>query len=155
MGGIVITMLLMSFFIKRPTILATSVNGSFFIKEDTFEIGWIHSVEKEPWFELFERKGNDLYLIGTRFKTFGAGTPSDEQVIASDDGFVHMKVNLKMKELRLTISEDVKTTLYRGADVIPLYKRIGNHETIVFEVKKIPLWQLLLQRGGYGWKQVN
>lgn len=138
-----ILMLLSFLLIKPSTIQVSYKDGSFYLKEDRFEIGWIHSVEKEPWFETFERKGSDLYLIKTRFKTFGAGTPSNGVVIPSNDGFVHMKVNEKMDEIRLVVSKNVKTTLYTETSTVPLYELMDDYETVVFDSKKIPFWRLL------------
>lgn len=142
--GVIVSILLLLFLsIKIPTIQVSYMDGSFYLKEDTFEIGWTHSVEKEPWFETFIRKGDALYLVETKFKTFGAGTPSTGEVIPSDDGFVHMKLDEKLTELNLTVSGNVKTTLYTGTSEVKLYQRVDDYEVVVIEVVKIPLWRLL------------
>lgn len=119
------------------------MNGSFYLKNDWFEIGWIHSVEKEPWFETFIRRGNKLYLVETKFKTFGAGTPSAGEVISSDDGFVHMKLDEEVVELNLAVSDNAKTTLYTETSEVKLYERVDDYEVVVITVEKIPLWRLL------------
>lgn len=140
-------MLLLTLFYKLPTVQVSYMDGSFYLKEDTFEIGWIHSVEKEPWFERFERQSDTLHLTDTRFKTFGAGTPSSGVVIPSDDGFVHMKLDERIEELRLSVSKNVRTTLYTESTTVPLYELVADYETVVIDVKKIPFWRLL--RGDY------
>lgn len=142
--GVIIWILLLLFLsIKIPTIQVSYLDGSFYLKEDTFKIGWIHSVEKEPWFETFRRKGDALYLVETKFKTFGAGTPSTGEIIPSDDGFVHMKLDEKLTELNLTVSGHVKTMLYTEMSEVKLYERVDDYEAVVIEVKKISLWRLL------------
>ena len=108
-----------------------------------FEIGWIHSVEKEPWYETYENINDQLYLTVTKFKTFGAGTPSDEEVIPSQDGFIHMKVNRPMDAVHLVVSKNVKSTLYTNDKIIPLYELVDDYETITIEIIDIPLWRLL------------
>ena len=143
LGIVVLIAILLSLAIKIPTIQVSYMDGSFYLKEDTFEIGWTHSVEKEPWFETFIRKGDALYLVETKFKTFGAGTPFNGEVISSDDGFVHMKLDEKVIELNLTVSENVKTTLYTKTSEVKLYERIDDYEAVVIAVKKVPLWRLL------------
>lgn len=143
-GGMFVVMLLLSlFFIRIPTIQLTYMDGSFYLMEDSFEIGWIHSVEKEPWYETYERKSSDLYLTKTKFKTFGAGVPSSKEVIRADDGFVHMNVNEKMNEIRLAVSSNVKTTLYTGKSEVPLYELVDDYDAVVISVEKISIFNLL------------
>ncbi len=136
-------MLLFFHFFKVPTIQVSYADGRFYLKGRTFQIGWIHSVEKEPWLEMYERRGKELYLVETKFKTFGAGTPSIGEVIPSDDGFVHMKLDNKMAELRLSVSENVETTLYTENETIPLYTLVDDYESVVIDIQKLPLWQHL------------
>ncbi|WP_252502269.1 DUF1850 domain-containing protein [Sporosarcina sp. Marseille-Q4943] len=143
-GGMFAIMLLLSLFLIRiPTIQLSYMDGSFYLSDDTFELGWIHSVEKEPWFETYERKGLDLYLTTTKFKTFGAGVPSSKKVIEAEDGFVHMVVNEKRGEIRLAVSENVQTTLYTKNSEIQLYELVDDYETIVIRVVNASLWNLL------------
>ncbi|MGB8001149.1 MAG: DUF1850 domain-containing protein [Anaerobacillus sp.] len=56
-----------------------------------FSLRWKHSVEKEDWEEFFVLKDTGILLTDTRFKTFGAGVPSD---VGTDtfikDGWVYM-----------------------------------------------------------------
>lgn len=147
MGGTLFTVLLIALFIKVPVVEVSYNHSSFFLKDHSFEIGWIHSVEKEPWFEKYALKKDNLYLVETRFKTFGAGTPSSGEVIPSSDGFVHMKLDYKMDEINLVVSKNVKTTLYTESSSIPLYKMAPDHETFVIKSKELPIWQIL--RGEY------
>ncbi|WP_432363939.1 DUF1850 domain-containing protein [Sporosarcina sp. UB5] len=137
-------MLLLSlFFIRIPTIQLSYMDGSFYLIDNTFELGWIHSVEKEPWFETYERKGLSLYLTTTRFKTFGAGAPSSKNIIEAEDGFIHMVIDEKMDEIRLAVSGNVQTTLYTKNSEIPLYELVDDYDTIVLQVVKASLWNLL------------
>lgn len=138
-----IMLLLAIFAIKIPTIQMTYMDGSFYLTDKSFEIGWIHSVEKEPWYETYGIVNGDLHLTETKFKTFGAGVPSDKEVIRSEDGFIHMSIHEKFEELRLTVSENTKTTLYTEKNTIPLYEFIDNHETVIFRVEKTPLWKII------------
>lgn len=139
LGSIVFLMLLYLLIIE-DTIEVSYGGESIYVGEKTFEIGWIHSVEKEEWFETYEIAGDELLLKETRFKTFGAGVPSNGEIIPSEDGFVHMKVNQSMKELRLTVSQNVKTTLYLANEIIPLYEVVDDYETVTIQIKKRPNW---------------
>lgn len=147
MGSTFITVLLLILFIKIPVIEVSYNDSRFFLKDDQFEIGWIHSVEKEPWFERYTLKNDNLYLVETRFKTFGAGTPSTGKVLPSSDGFVHMALDYKMDEINLIVSKNVQTTLYTESSSIPLYKIAPDHENFVIKNKELPIWQII--RGDY------
>lgn len=138
-----IMLLLSLFIIKIPTIQLSYMDGSFYLTDKTFELGWIHSVEKEPWFETYERKGSELYLKTTKFKTFGAGVPSSKEVIETEDGFIHMAINEKMDGIRLAVSKNVRTTLYTQRSEIPLYEQVKDYDTVVIQVVKASLWNLL------------
>lgn len=147
LGSTFFAVLLIILFIKIPVIEVSYNDSRFFLKDDQFEIGWIHSVEKEPWFETYTLKDHSLYLIETRFKTFGAGTPSTGKVLPSSDGFVHMELNNKMDEINLIVSKNVQTTLYMKNRSIPLYKIAPDHGTVVIKNKELPVWQII--RGDY------
>ncbi|MFE7064565.1 DUF1850 domain-containing protein [Sutcliffiella sp. NPDC057660] len=140
---VLLIVLLVLLLVKIPVLQVSFKEDSFFLKEETFELGWIHSVEKEPWFETYERKDDGLLLVWTRFKTFGAGTPSTGETIPSKDGFVHMKINQKMESLQLSVSENVQTTLYLEGRTIPLYTFAEDYETVEIKAIKLPLWQYL------------
>lgn len=147
MGSTFLTVLLLILFIKIPVIEVSYNDSRFFLKDDQFEIGWIHSVEKEPWFEKYALKNDSLYLIETRFKTFGAGTPSTGKVLPSSDGYVHIEIDYQMDEINLVVSENVQTTLYTKSNSIPLYRIAPDHETILIKNKELPIWQII--RGDY------
>lgn len=137
-------MLLLSLLIIRiPTIQVDYPDGRFYLKDDFFDIGWIHSVEKEPWFESYERKDTAFILTKTKFKTFGAGVPSSAKVIKSDDGFVHMSVDEPMDELLLAVSRNVQTTLYTDNNQIALYELVDDYDTVFIHVERVSLWNLL------------
>lgn len=62
-----------------------------YIGVSNVSIRWQHSVEKEEWEEFYVIDEGDILLSKTRFKTFGAGVPSDvgtETFIK--DGWVYM-----------------------------------------------------------------
>ena len=139
LGSIAFLMLLSLLFIE-DVIEVTYGDESFYIEEESFEVGWIHSVEKEEWIEVYEVVGDELLLKETRFKTFGAGVPSEGEIIPSTDGYVHMKINRRMKELQLTVSENVQTTLYLSDEIIPLYNLTDNLEVVTIQIKKRPIW---------------
>ncbi|MEO4053928.1 DUF1850 domain-containing protein [Solibacillus sp. CAU 1738] len=91
------------------------------LKPAAFTIGWVHSVEKEPWYECYEVQNKRFHLYETYFKTYGAGVPSDGEVIQTNDGFIHLKMDLYFPEIMIAASAAVETTLYIGNKEWPLY----------------------------------
>ena len=130
------------FLIRKEIVLVEFEQGQFLI-EDEFTIGWIHSVEKEPWFERYTVYNNQLYLKETYFKTFGAGTPSEGTFIETDDGYVHFMINKPVQEINLVASDNVKTTIYTKNEEIKLYKLVEDYSSISFKIQKIPLWKYI------------
>lgn len=46
--------------------------------QDTFTVGWVHSVELTPWRETYRLSGlSQMELSETSFRSFGAGVPAD------------------------------------------------------------------------------
>lgn|SRR5699024_3102088 len=144
-GGAIIIVLfsLALFFIRLPGIQINMKDGSYFLKENSFTLHWIHSVEKEPWFEVYERQGDQLLLTETYFKTFGAGVPSDGEIIDSDDGYIHMKVNRAMDDVNVVVSSNVKTTLTTQEKDIKLYDMVDDYEEVHIQSKQLYLWNLV------------
>lgn len=145
-GGstIIIVLLFLAFFLIRVPVIQVDMNGnSYFLKEKSFTLHWVHSVEKEPWYEVYERQGNQLLLTETYFKTFGAGVPSDGEIIDSKDSYIHMKVNRWMDEVNVVVSSNVKTTLTTKEKDIKLYKMVDDYEEVHIQSKQLYLWNLV------------
>lgn len=128
------------FCIPVKGIQVSSEQYTHFYPSDQFELTWIHSVEKEEWREFYRVDDQDLLLYETAFKTFGAGVPSEGEIIPSDDGFIHLKVNQRFPELRLFISESIETTMIFSGQEVPIYSYIDSYEDIVIRVTYYPWW---------------
>ncbi len=115
----------------------------FFIRDDQFELGWIHSIEKEEWFETYERENEKIVLTETKFKTFGAGTPYEGLETTTEDGFIKIKLNIEYEELNLTISENVQTTLFFSDRDVPLYDYFDQYESVLIEARNISIWEII------------
>lgn len=68
---------------------------------DHIELEWIHSIEKEPWREVYRIEEHHLLLTDVYLKGFGAGVPSDlEGVTVNEGGSVHTsKIDRQLDEL--------------------------------------------------------
>ncbi len=134
-------------FYRFPVIEVAGENTSFFIKEDQFVLGWIHSIEKEEWLESYQREDQKIILTDTFFKTYGAGTPFQANKTMTENGFIHMELDIEYEELNVTISEFVQTTLFINGREIPLYQHFDQYENVIITTRKLPVWEYI--RGDY------
>ena len=136
-------MLLIVGFFPLKFIKLTLPSETLVFYEKSFEVEWVHSVEKETWIETYVVKGNKLLLTTTTFKTYGAGVPSDGVVDERGDGFVHMTINREMDDILLVVSNLVKMTVWFGNKEIPLYELVDDYEEVQIESKWLPWWNIL------------
>lgn len=141
MGSIGTLILLSIFFIRIPVLSFEFADATYYSRQDEFDLSWIHSVEKEEWVEHYVIEDNQLNLESTKFKTFGAGVPSNAEQVEIKDGFVHMKINQSYNLLNLTVSENVSSTIFLGGREFKLYEYGETYEIVVISVKKISIWQ--------------
>ncbi len=112
----------------------------------SFTIQWRHSVEKELWEEFFQVKENLIYIDGTRFKTFGAGVPSNAgNDTYIKDGWVYMVgINREIgKELRIRTGKTTGHKFIIDGNTIEM-NQPGTAYTI--ETKTMPSIQALSQK---------
>ncbi|WP_408009764.1 DUF1850 domain-containing protein [Pseudalkalibacillus sp. A8] len=114
--------------------------------ETSFTIQWRHSVEKELWEEFFKIKENRIYIDGTRFKTFGAGVPSNAgNDTYIKDGWVHMVgIDREIgKELRVRTGKTTRHKFIIDGNAIEM-NQPGTSYTI--ETKTMPSIQAWSQK---------
>nr|WP_240033976.1 DUF1850 domain-containing protein [Planococcus salinus] len=126
---------------KLPVIQFVLGDEVYYLKESSFTLKWIHSVEKEEWREQYERDGDKLLLTETIFKTYGAGVPSDGEIIPSEDGYVHMRINRQVQEMNLTVSENAQTAIETDDKEILLYELTPDYEFVTISVRHVHLWE--------------
>lgn len=134
-------MLLFFLLFKLPVIQFEFEDEIYILTEQSFTLKWIHSVEKEEWREEYERNGEVLLLTESIFKTYGAGVPSDGEIIPSDDGFVHMRIGREVPEMNLTVSENAQTAIETDGREILLYELAEDYEFATISVKRVHLWE--------------
>ena len=132
--------LLFFLFWRIPVVQFNFGEELYYLKETDFALQWIHSVEKEEWLEFYERDGDSLLLTETKFKTYGAGVPSDGEIISSKDGYVHMKIDRLFNEMNLTVSRNAQTTIITADQEIPLYEYTEDYELVAITIEYLHLW---------------
>lgn len=146
--GIEFVITLVLLFIKVPVFVFEFEDETYYLKSDHFDLSWIHSVEKEEWIETYSQQDTQMLLTETKFKTFGAGVPSQANKVSLENGYVKMEINQLFQELNLTVSSNVKTTIICDQKIIPLYKYTDDYTMVHIFVEKLPLWSLV-NKGGF------
>lgn len=128
--------------LSRPisSIQVSSTDFQCLVTLPTFTLQWIHSVEKEHWQETYQAADQQLLLTTTQFKTFGAGTPSSEGVIASNDGWLHYQIDRLLPRIHWVVSRNVESTVLTEQGVWPLYQDFADYAEIQIQVMQVPLW---------------
>lgn len=106
----------------------------------TFQLQWIHSVEKEHWRENYQISGQQLLLTSTQFKTFGAGTPSSGNPITRHDGWLHQHVKRLLPRIHWIVSANVESTILSKLGAWPLYQDLNQYAEVQIQVSQAPRW---------------
>lgn len=120
------------------------------IKDAQFKMRWIHSVELTPWEEIFEISNGKIYLIETRFQSFGAGVPDVAgNHTEVDDGYVtYSGIHQEMPVLNYGISPIAKHELILGSkasDCYKLYEILPDDTAVSFQAIKASLLKRILK----------
>lgn len=147
-GSIVTVLLLFLIWPKSALVIEAEGYEPVYLEAGTFELHWIHSIEHEEWYEVYEIQKEDLLLTETYFKTFGAGVPSDseEPPEITDDGFVKFTVNDTYTALHMNVSENVKTKIVQNNRDYLLYEMFDSNTSVKVSIENRPLF-LQLQGG--------
>lgn len=130
-GGLFLFFLLLvvtgcSFLVRVPVLTVTGERGPVFclplVKNETFSLTFVHSVQKTPVWENFTLGEEDrLVLVSTFYESLGVGLPflPGEGELTNDHGrFVLTGLNRTFPEIALRVSPVAKQTLvYRGRQI--------------------------------------
>lgn len=140
-------MLLFIFLVPQKKIVIDPESGeNLYLPPENFEIHWIHSIEKEEWFESYVIEGDGFILTETHFKTFGAGVPShsDEPAEVTDDGFVKYMINEPYPDIYMNVSDNVETQIVQNEEEILLYELYEPYTAVEIKIENIPLLKRIL-----------
>lgn len=145
-SGGMLTVLLFIFMLPRPVlILSAEGYADYYLEAETFELHWIHSIEKEEWYEIYEVEDDSLLLTKTYFKTFGAGVPHESETPPelTEDGYVGFTVNDTYPDIYMNVSENVKTKIIQNGEVHRLYKIFETNTAVEIRVEDRSLYTRL------------
>lgn len=143
---------------QRVTLIITP-DSQCKIETPQFALSWIHSVDKTPWIEQYERKDSGFLLTKTQFQTFGAGVPHDGKIIKSDDSMIHYQIDQFMPEINWIIDHEVYSTIILSHDPSKdlsktlsngshweIYREFDRYSEIQIRNKPFNFWQRAFTR---------
>ncbi len=150
-----IFLLLISLNIKYQVLILKNVNTNEIIflhkaqPKDEFTMEWIHSVELQPWQEIFKIDNDyNIILDRTRFKSFGAGVPDyagEETLI--ENGYITFKgINQKIDTITYGISNFSKHTFYYKNYKLRLYKYVNDSEGINISIHNMNILEYYIDK---------
>lgn len=117
------------------------------VESSYFSLYWIHSVDKTPWIEHYERIDSGFTLTHSIFRTFGAGVPHYGNLIKSNDGMIHYEMNQFIAEINWIVDKDVSSTIILSNDQPwKIYQEMSRYSEIQIHNKYLNFWQRLLIR---------
>lgn len=125
--------------------LATIPPKQCHFTQHTWRLSWQHSVEQSAWSDTYQRRGQNLHLQQTTFKSFGAGMPSSGTVLPAPTGYVAYAIHLNLPELNWVVSRHVRSTLWLGTQPWPLFNWVPDHTEIRFTPTYMPFWRTLMK----------
>ena len=142
--GIAITALACLFPLNVFVIIAAE--QTCYLRSPDFELSWRHSVEHQLWREHYRRDGDSILLDQTLLQTFGAGTPSQGEVIPAPNGYVAYRQQLHFNEINWVVSANMQGSLTAKEQVIPLYQFVPDYSVIRIIPSRTTLLFFLLGR---------
>ncbi|QXM05203.1 DUF1850 domain-containing protein [Crassaminicella indica] len=116
---------------------------------DHFTMHWMHSVELEPWEEIFYVDCDyNIILDYTRFKAFGAGVPdyAGKKTVVKNGWIYFLEIDKKMPTLTYGISSFAKHTFYFNNQRLKLYEIVPNDAPCKIYTKKISILSYVYEK---------
>ncbi|MFZ5966699.1 MAG: DUF1850 domain-containing protein [Bacillota bacterium] len=143
------------FLYKIPvlTVVELSSEKTIFITKtfpnDIFSVKWMHSVELQPWEEIFQITDDyTVMLKDTRFKSFGAGVPdaAGKRTTIEDGYIVFHDIDRAMPELVYGVSDYAKHVFFYKDREIKLYEKVPDDSPVKISVISITLPEYILRK---------
>ena len=109
------------------------------IDQKSFQLSWMHSVERTQWKERYLLDKDHFILTDTQFISFGAGTPDQGTITRQDDGNIHMQINRKMKEINWVISRRMQGKIESADRIWNIYQDFPDYSTVQLSIKRQPM----------------
>ncbi|KAE9527832.1 DUF1850 domain-containing protein [Testudinibacter aquarius] len=122
-----------------------------YLDSPDFELRWRHSVEHQWWREHYRRDGEGILLDQTLFQTFGAGTPSQGELLSTTHDYVGYRQHIYLHEINWAVSNNMQGSLSTQRQDIPLYQLVPDYTVVRIEPSRIAFIDFLWGMSCYDW----
>lgn len=114
-----------------------------------FTMRWMHSVELQPWEEIFRiDKNYNIILDRTRFKSFGAGVPdyAGNKSEVKDGYVIFSGINKTINDLQYGVSDFAKHTFYFADKELKLYEHVEDGNPIKIYIERVNMLEYFIKK---------
>ncbi len=116
------------------------VYATFPLKDGTFSVTFVHSVNKSPVSDIYEVRDGEIYMTSTIYYGFGAGVPDelpeDQKLTFGDNGeMIITDMDLKIDDLVYVVGTVYDHILKINGEEINLKELCGKNSPVKFEIK--------------------
>jgi hypothetical protein len=135
---------------RLAVIVEGSVKVIFPLSEgDSFQLGYIHSVNKSPVWDTVQREGLKLCITESRFYSFGAGIPTSPEnegavFTVLDDCILLSNINRKFPEISLYVGRVAEHTLKIQGKTFALADISLPGSIMKMKIKKVSLLDIIV-----------
>ena len=104
---------------------------------ERFSVGFVHSVNKSPLIDVYEIRGDGIYVVETVYYGFGAGVQTELEEgqtlrFGSDGEMIVSGFDRRMDRLSYIVGTVSDHTLKVGGEEISLRELCGKNSTVLF-----------------------
>lgn len=116
-------------------------------KAEGFQICFIHSVNRRPVCDTLQVRGGELFIVSSRFDSFGAGMPdgsTQEGVLRRlPDGWLEWRIEKAVPEVTLRVGRTAEHRLVLKGKEVALAELADPGQALSFRPGRISLWDIL------------
>ena len=104
-----------------------------YLEDSTFILQWRHSVELQNWQEHYHLSSGQLFLDASYLQSFGAGTPSEGEIIDAPEGFIGLRSEVVLPSLHWMVSHNMQGRLITKQGTWDIYRIVPDYTEIKIE----------------------
>mgnify|MGYP001210654910 CR=1 FL=1 len=110
---------------------------SCYLEDTQFTLRWRHSVELQDWQEHYHLSSGQLFLDASYLQSFGAGTPSEGEIIDAPEGFIGFRSEVVLPSLHWMVSHNMQGRLITKQGTWDIYRIVPDYTEITIQPSRV------------------